>query len=498
MADTIYDIWAGDKLGRQEEAAELEAFLFRETEYLAGKNRKQGFVLGLDAPYGEGKSWFLERFAKQLAFNHPVARVDAWADDTGNEPLIALMAAVEDALEPYLKKKEIKDHWRRAKGSLIPVIGKTITAVAGKAVVRYAGEELGDHVRDILNDGGSSDTGASASTEAGEAALAEIDKLFDRLGERMLSDYRKRKKSTAIFKERLASVVQALPATTMHAPIYIIVDELDRCRPSYAIHMLEEIKHIFDVPGIVFVIALHGQQLERSIKAVYGADFESDDYLRRFFSRRYRLSRPSVLALAEELFNDIGVQTSQFAYPEFRYDGQIGYHTAAKLVATVLAAWKVNPRQIYAVMDCIRLFASSWRFKAPIELVLLLNAIVNFVSGRPERWQHGIPEYGEAIFKIWDTSKANPTLTAFTANQLVEVYIRSINVPLREFGNRAELSQPVAYVHNQLQREFMLEHQSRQTTGQNSVSIIGSYGERVERVSRFVMPPSPEVLRGAE
>ncbi|WP_081764293.1 P-loop NTPase fold protein [Sphingobium sp. Ant17] len=67
------------------------------------------------------------------------------------------------------------------------------------------------------------------------------------------------------------------------APIFVVVDELDRCRPDYAIALLESIKHLFDVPGVVFVIALHGRQLTASIEAVYGAKFDATAYLRRFF-----------------------------------------------------------------------------------------------------------------------------------------------------------------------------------------------------------------------
>jgi hypothetical protein len=43
-----------------------------------------------------GKSWFLQRFKAQLAINYPVAFVDAWVDDANNEPLVSIMAALED------------------------------------------------------------------------------------------------------------------------------------------------------------------------------------------------------------------------------------------------------------------------------------------------------------------------------------------------------------------------------------------------------------------
>ena len=63
----------------------------------------------------------------------------------------------------------------------------------------------------------------------------------------------------------------------------MLIDELDRCRPPYAIETLEVAKHIFNADGVVFALGLHRQQLTASIKAVYGQDFDAVGYLERFF-----------------------------------------------------------------------------------------------------------------------------------------------------------------------------------------------------------------------
>ena len=74
--------------------------------------------------------------------------------------------------------------------------------------------------------------------------------------------------------------------------VIIFVDELDRCRPSYAIELLERIKHLFNIGGLVFVLALDREQLGHSIKAVYGNGIDSDGYLRRFVDFEYQLKNP--------------------------------------------------------------------------------------------------------------------------------------------------------------------------------------------------------------
>ena len=72
----------------------------------------------------------------------------------------------------------------------------------------------------------------------------------------------------------------------------VFIDELDRCRPSYAIELLETGKHIFAVNHVVFVIAVNRSELSHSVKVLYGNDFGADGYLRRFFDMDFRLPEP--------------------------------------------------------------------------------------------------------------------------------------------------------------------------------------------------------------
>lgn len=66
--------------------------------------------------------------------------------------------------------------------------------------------------------------------------------------------------------------------------IVIIIDELDRCKPSFAVQTLEIVKHLFNVNGLVFIFSLDIKQLSHSVKAVYGDGFEAIGYLERFFN----------------------------------------------------------------------------------------------------------------------------------------------------------------------------------------------------------------------
>ncbi len=68
--------------------------------------------------------------------------------------------------------------------------------------------------------------------------------------------------------------------------LVIFVDELDRCRPSYAVQLLERIKHYFDDDRVLFVFSVNLTQLQRTVKTYYGESFDSTRYLDKFFDLR--------------------------------------------------------------------------------------------------------------------------------------------------------------------------------------------------------------------
>lgn len=71
--------------------------------------------------------------------------------------------------------------------------------------------------------------------------------------------------------------------------LIVIVDELDRCKPDYAVRVLEKIKHYFDNERITFVFAVNVQELQHTISSYYGSHFDSCRYLDRFFDLRIAL-----------------------------------------------------------------------------------------------------------------------------------------------------------------------------------------------------------------
>jgi hypothetical protein len=61
-----------------------------------------------------------------------------------------------------------------------------------------------------------------------------------------------------------------------------VVDELDRCRPDFALSLLEKIKHLFDVKGVSFVILTDKFQLCDHIAHSYGIRSNDLGYISKF------------------------------------------------------------------------------------------------------------------------------------------------------------------------------------------------------------------------
>lgn len=264
--DGVVEELAGDRLDR----ARYATFL---TNYLAAEGKQRNYVLNLNAEWGAGKTWFIKRWYMELKEHYPTVYIDAWQQDFSDDPLLTVISSIIDQLKEVAgKENKIPEGMRQRLLGLFKVGGK----LALKAAIQKAGLEDDDF-----------------SLEGDDA-----DKLVDAL----CNNQKERYDSIQYLKREIREWVEGsvgLSNGSMDYPAFILIDELDRCRPSYAVEMLETIKHIFDVKGVVFVLATDTAQLQHAVKVIYGSDFDAQTYLSRFFSRRFSLLGGSRLSFVE-------------------------------------------------------------------------------------------------------------------------------------------------------------------------------------------------------
>lgn len=217
--------------------------------------------LVIDGHWGAGKTEFCKKLVHLIEDSETKLRpiyVDAFKGDHADEPLMTLMAAVLKAL-PEADRK--------------PLIKKAIPAIKfGAKTLLKAGVSWGlkQDVADVVED--FKDEIKSAGEEVINYAV-----------ESLLANH-------IAAEENINTLQKALAELAAVKPIVVFIDELDRCRPDFAVNMLENIKHVFDVENVQFVLVTNFDQLRSSINHCYGNGLDAQRYLDKFVQFSLSLS----------------------------------------------------------------------------------------------------------------------------------------------------------------------------------------------------------------
>lgn len=249
--------FTSDKLGRQKFADLLIDYAI---SLASAHSSPAGRVIAVDAPWGSGKSWIAKQLPEHTKQNPRVGDciyIDAFQFDYHQDPFAVVTSAILDTSKNHgVKASSLKQAAIQVLKVSLPTIGKGLIRVGGKVV--------GTDINEIF------DAAVDAGSEASEKAI-----------EHMLETFNQTKATTETFKNKLSELASANPDS---GPLIIVIDELDRCRPSYALEMLERVKHLFDVPNVVFIFFIHSPALLSAINKTYGEEILASEYLKKFIS----------------------------------------------------------------------------------------------------------------------------------------------------------------------------------------------------------------------
>lgn len=241
------------------------------------------YVLSLNAKFGSGKTTFLQMWKSHLEEkNFKVVYLNCWESDFDDEPLVSISTEILGAVQG--KESGAK----KAKSALRGVTG--VAALVGNSALATA---TGINVKEILEE-------VEKDLEEGS---------IQKLGDEVSKAFTIKKLLYEKLKTNLSQYLNQLP----QKPLVVLVDELDRARPDYAVKFLEAIKHIFSVQGVCFVLAVDRQQLQASVKQLYG-EVDFDNYYRRFVTREANL--PDVKPLEMQQFMEL-IKSEYFDSKEY-------------------------------------------------------------------------------------------------------------------------------------------------------------------------------------
>lgn len=245
------DPFEGDALDRKKLCEGLANFI---------ENSTTPYTLAINAGWGNGKTvllQMLEAYLKKQGFR--CVFFDAWKADFYDNALPALIGEIKGEIERQIKTSDCST--KKAKELI-----KAFQSWGGvsKIIVALSKElPIGGEIIDALSQ-----------------TAKEAWKSHDTVGH-----YLKYQKALKEFKDLLE---ECASNSANNKPLVILVDELDRCRPDFALDVLEKTKHIFDVKSVFFVFGLNKKELGKTIEKIYG-EINSEHYLRRFFDETINL-----------------------------------------------------------------------------------------------------------------------------------------------------------------------------------------------------------------
>ncbi|MBO7550613.1 MAG: hypothetical protein J6T62_03705 [Fibrobacter sp.] len=248
-------------------------------------NQKVGYSFAINGEWGCGKSTILNMLQEQLDKRYLVIRYNCWKNDIYEDPLIPLLCEFADALnkEHFVafqdyEKKALKIAGASIKGLskllLQSQLGLTVDAIAkfvaetGNLLVKPVADTV-HTIKDIVAE-------KHIKTENIETKLP-IELLIEQIRENL--------SQLTAFEGR---------------GIVLMVDELDRCLPDYAIKVLERLHHVFDGTRIIQIIAINKKELSGSIAKAFGQFEEkyrilfADHYLQKFIEMTLNLDNGSL------------------------------------------------------------------------------------------------------------------------------------------------------------------------------------------------------------
>ena len=327
------------------------------------------YVIGLDGGYGTGKTHFSTRFAVQMHKKIRTLYFSAWENDYKNDPLSIFVEQI--ALLVKQEQKVIKPKTFQLIQNLLGAWAKS--------------------------------TDINVSAQVGELSAGITTNVGD-----FISNLKKLKLPVDVLqnaKSQLAEYIKLLP----HDKLIFIVDDLDRCRPDFAIKTLEAVKHFFDIEGLIVVMPINQNRLRICVDAFYQISSEArqklgnkEDYLQKFFNEIIDIPNLNY----EKICSD-NIMPKEFA-KNLVYEGNVfnSIIELQKWVAEYAKKCNFSYRETVEIIKKAKFFCNN--YNEPIRCRLLAYTLCNRLHRQKGRnWGERTDiQYGES--NIYADNQQNP------------------------------------------------------------------------------------------
>lgn len=347
------------------------------------------YVFALNAGWGQGKTTFLRMLEQHLRNQgHEVMYFSAWESDYADDPLTVILSEMGNYVKNCSGELEsLKELFVSLKGSAVKMLIGAIPDLAKKYLTETAGKEF--------------------------------DKRFEYLKEWAaihIDGCENNKDALVEFKEKLSNFAKAIVEKNdqeQTKPFVILVDELDRCRPDYAIKFLEKIKHLFNVESIVFVVAIDKKEVEDFIPVVYG-NINANEYLQRFFDIEFYLSSKNNSLYAESAFKRIELN--------FKNVSQNDSFVCKTMFAELIGLYRLTLREVNLCVTELAFVLHNLKEHESLYYAILLTVLIVLKIKKPNLYYdfiHNIVDEGLIIEDL----KKNDTSNVLYDNKYYRLWV---------------------------------------------------------------------------
>lgn len=214
----------------------------------------------IDGSWGTGKSYFCEALEEKINEENEkrekerkinFIKINAWETDYFSDPMKSLIGEISSHITLDVEITQKAEQ-----------ILKNGLTIFGKAAFNKVLEKIG----------------------LDKANREELESLFKEVTQfetSELEEYNKYKQLVNDFKETLITKEPALKV--------IVIDELDRCKPTYTIELLETVKHFFGVKNIIFIFLVNMEQLRSIASTSYLTEDKCSEYFEKFYDIKLSL-----------------------------------------------------------------------------------------------------------------------------------------------------------------------------------------------------------------
>lgn len=244
--------WSDDAFDREAVSTRLTETVSK----IGREGRKSGLVI-VSGDYGVGKSFFLKRWVAEWAKESTAIEHNMWECEDDDDPLVGLVCSLLEAAKSASADEPSEDNLSRLKTEVLRYTQPTLSAFS------VAMQGLAKKI-------------------SGIDAQALMDEWMGKADP--MSRWQVKREARDAIKTLLSDIVNGSEG----GPLVIVIDELDRCRPIFAVETLKRLNHVLDIPGVVFVVGVNMSALEASVRSVYG-DNSPREYLLPMYVARLNL-----------------------------------------------------------------------------------------------------------------------------------------------------------------------------------------------------------------